>query len=167
MVQIPWQKVQVAGFGLGLYTYLTLTGMNVRALSYIFDCPLQRGHQPCNLASLGDKECHCPRPVSYQEIHSRPHKVGEATDPQRQGNFFCFGVCAQLLQSCLTFYYPVDYSPPGSSVHGVLQERILEWVAISFSRGSSQPRDQTHVSCVSLIATNSLPTEPTGKPFYG
>ena len=41
---------------------------------------------------------------------------------------------------------PVDYSPPGSSVHGILQARILEWVAISFSRGSSQPRDRTKVS---------------------
>ena len=42
----------------------------------------------------------------------------------------------------------MDYSPPGSSVHGILHARILEWVAISFSRGSSQPRDQTHVSCI-------------------
>ena len=43
----------------------------------------------------------------------------------------------------------LDCSPQGSSVHGILQARILEWVAISFSRGSSRPRDQTHVSCVS------------------
>ena len=42
----------------------------------------------------------------------------------------------------------MDCSPPGSSVHGILQARILEWVAISFSRGSSQPRDQTWVSCI-------------------
>ena len=41
----------------------------------------------------------------------------------------------------------MDCSPPGSSVHGILQARILEWVAISFSRGSSQPRDQTQISC--------------------
>ena len=41
---------------------------------------------------------------------------------------------------------PVDCSPPGSSIHGILQARILEWVAISFSRGSSQPRDWTQVS---------------------
>ena len=41
---------------------------------------------------------------------------------------------------------PVDYSPPGSSVHGILQARILEWVAISFSRASSPPRDRTQVS---------------------
>ena len=42
----------------------------------------------------------------------------------------------------------MDYSPPGSSVHGILQARILEWVAISFSRGSSQIRDWTHVFCI-------------------
>ena len=41
----------------------------------------------------------------------------------------------------------MDCSPPGSSVHGILQARILEWVAIPFSRGSSRPRDQTQVSC--------------------
>ena len=127
---------------------------------------LQRGHQPCNLARLGDKECHCPRPFSYQEIHCRPCKVGEPTDPQRQGNFFCFGVYAQLLQSWLTFCETMDCSPLGSSVRGVLQARILKWVAILSSRGSSQPRDQTHVFCVSLIATSSLPTEPTGKPSF-
>ena len=93
--------------------------------------------------------------------------MGEPIDLQGQGNFFCFGVCAQLLLSCLTFYDPVDCSPPGSSVHGVLQARILEQVAMLSSRGSSQPRDQTHMSCVSLIATNSLPTEPTQKLFLG
>ena len=42
----------------------------------------------------------------------------------------------------------MDCSPPGSSIHGILQGRILEWVAISFSRGSSQPRDRTQVSCI-------------------
>ena len=44
---------------------------------------------------------------------------------------------------------PVDCNPPGSSVHGISQARILEWIAISYSRGSSQPRDRTLVSCVS------------------
>ena len=43
---------------------------------------------------------------------------------------------------------PMDYCPPGSSVHGILQARILEWVAIPFSRGSSQLRDRTWVSCI-------------------
>ena len=51
-----------------------------------------------------------------------------------------------LAQSCPTLLDPVDCSPPGSSVHGVLQARILEWVAISFSRGSFRPRDLTRVS---------------------
>ena len=49
-------------------------------------------------------------------------------------------------QSCPTLCDPVDCSPPGSSVHGILQARILEWVAIVFSRGSSRPRYQTQVS---------------------
>ena len=46
---------------------------------------------------------------------------------------------------------PGGCSPPGSSVHGTLQARILEWAAIAYSRGSSGPRDQTHVSCISSI----------------
>ena len=45
--------------------------------------------------------------------------------------------------------WPKGWSPPGSSVHGILQARILKWVVISFSRGSSQPRDRTLVSCIS------------------
>ena len=53
-----------------------------------------------------------------------------------------------VAQSCLTLCDPMDCSPPGSSVHGILQARILEWVAIPFSRGSSQPRGQTQVSCI-------------------
>ena len=51
-------------------------------------------------------------------------------------------------QLCLTLCNSMDFSPPGSSVHGILQARILEWVAIPFSRGSSQPKDQTQVSCL-------------------
>ena len=55
-------------------------------------------------------------------------------------------VCAQLLSYILTVCNPMDCSPPRSSIHGISQARILEWDAISFSRGSSQPRDGTHVS---------------------
>ena len=50
-----------------------------------------------------------------------------------------------VAQLCLAFCNPMDGSPPGSSVHGILQPRILEWVAMPFSSGSSQPRGQTHV----------------------
>ena len=53
-----------------------------------------------------------------------------------------------VTQSCLTLCHPMDYSLPDSSVHGSFQARILEWVAIPFSRGSSQLRDQTRVSCI-------------------
>ena len=53
---------------------------------------------------------------------------------------------SEVAPSCPTLCDPVDCSPPGSSVHGILQARILEWVAISFSRGSSRPRDRTQVS---------------------
>ena len=58
-------------------------------------------------------------------------------------------VCVFVPQSCLTLCYPVDYSPPGSSVHGFLQAGILECAAISFSRGSSWPRGLTQVSYIS------------------
>ena len=52
-----------------------------------------------------------------------------------------------VTQSCLTLCVPTDCSPPGFSVHGILQARILDWIAIPFSRGSSWPRDRTWVSC--------------------
>ena len=53
-----------------------------------------------------------------------------------------------VAQSCLTLCDPVDCSPPGLSVRGILRTRILEWVAIPFSRGSSPPRDRTHATCI-------------------
>ena len=55
-------------------------------------------------------------------------------------------VCMLVAQLCSTLCDPMDYSSPGSSVHGILQARILEWVAMPFSRGSIQPRDGTQVS---------------------
>ena len=57
-------------------------------------------------------------------------------------------VCVLTVQSCPTLCDPMDCSLPGSSVHGILQARILEWVAIPFSKGSSWPRDQTQLSCI-------------------
>ena len=70
-------------------------------------------------------------------------------------------VCAKSLQLYLTLYDPMDCILPGFSVHWILQAGILEWVTISSSRGSSQPRGRTHVSCVSYtgkwIATWEAP----------
>ena len=68
--------------------------------------------------------------------------------------------CAcSVVQSCPTLCDPVDCSPPGASVHGILQARILEWAAMSSSRGSSRPRDRT---CVSCTAGRLLTAEPPG-----
>ena len=77
-------------------------------------------------------------------------------------------------QPCPTLFDPMDYSPPGSSVHGILQARILEWVAIPFSRGSSQLRDlcypeppgklrKTSVSFASHAGRQVLTLTPLGK----
>ena len=67
-----------------------------------------------------------------------------------------------VTQSCLALCDPRDCSLPGSLVHEIFQPRILEWIAILFSRESSQPRDWTRVSC---IAPDSLPSELLGKPI--
>ena len=53
-----------------------------------------------------------------------------------------------VAQSCPTLCNPMDCSPPGSSIHGILQARVLEWAAIPFSGGSSPPRDRTPISCI-------------------
>ena len=63
----------------------------------------------------------------------------------------CMCVHAKSLQLSLTLCDPMDCSPPGSSVHGLLQARILGWVAMPSSRGSSRPRHQTCISYVSCI----------------
>ena len=73
-------------------------------------------------------------------------------------------VHAKSLWQCLTLCDPMGCSLPGSSVNGILYTRILEWGAISFSRGSSRPRDPTHISlCFLHQQAGSLPSVPPGK----
>ena len=67
-----------------------------------------------------------------------------------------------VAQLCPTLCNSMDCNPSGSSLHGIFQTRILEWVAISFSRGFSWPRDGTHVSC---LEGRFFTTEPPGKPY--
>ena len=74
----------------------------------------------------------------------------------------CMLLCARSLQLCPTLCDPMDYSPPGSSVHGIFQARILEWVAISSSRGSSQPGIKP---ASPALAGEFFTTEPLGKPL--
>ena len=74
-------------------------------------------------------------------------------------------VKTKVAQSCPTLCDPIDYT-----VHRILQARILEWVAFPFSKGSSQPRDQTQVFCIAsrffffFLQADSLPVETKGKP---
>ena len=68
----------------------------------------------------------------------------------------------QSLSCVQLFGDPMDCSPPGSSTDGISQAKVLEWVAISSSRGSSRPRDRI---CVSCISRQILITEPPGKPL--
>ena len=68
---------------------------------------------------------------------------------------------SEVTQSCLTLCDPMDCSLLGSSVHAVFQARVLEWVAISFSKGSSQPRNWTWSPA---LQEDALPSEPPGKP---
>ena len=70
----------------------------------------------------------------------------------------CVCVCTQ---SCPTLCDPMDCSPPGSSIHGILQARILEWVAISSSRGSSRPKDEILVSMSPALANGFFTTSDT------
>ena len=79
----------------------------------------------------------------------------------------CVCVCVCVL-SYLTVYSPIDCSPPGFSVHGIFQARILEYVAISYSRGSSRPRDWIHITCISCIGRRTLYHEcHLGSHIYG
>ena len=78
-------------------------------------------------------------------------------------------VCVWVTQLCLTLCGLMDYSPPGSSVRGILQARILKWIAISISRGSSWPRDWIWVSCIAdrffaVWATKEVDNKLTNQP---
>ena len=77
--------------------------------------------------------------------------AGRPPTPALKFSCLCCAVdccCCLVPQSCPTLCHPMDHGLPGSSVHKILQARILEWVAISSSRGSSQPEHGTHVSCI-------------------
>ena len=102
--------------------------------------------------------CHCSRCWGYRSWQSSCPLL-EFIPIEREGRkqtdkyvIQCQGVTVvaviQLLSCVWLFFDPIDYSPPVSFVHGVFQARILEWIAISFTRVSSQNKDQTCVSCI-------------------
>ena len=78
---------------------------------------------------------------------------------------FSYVLCS-VTQLCPTLCDSLDCSPPASSVHGTFQAGILKWVAIFSSKGSSQPRDRTCVSCVSCITGGFFTAEPLEKPHH-
>ena len=125
-------------------------------------CPLYL-KRPCPFLS---SECSVPWKKAIGVYNCIYH-------PQEMDFFVWLSICFQKLmrgarillclvaQSRLTLCDPMDCSPQGSSVHGILQARILEWVVIPFSRGTSQPRDRTQSP---ILQADSLPSEPQGKP---
>ena len=93
-----------------------------------------------------------PFPLRSTQLYTRHSQVERSGMNLKLKFMMLMAVCSQSqIMGC---------SPAGSSVHGILQARLLEWVTMPSSRGSSQPRVQTRVSC---IAADSLPSQPPGK----
>ena len=99
----------------------------------------------CLLARPGQLSPHGPQGRSLSETQE---PITSQRRPELGKQFPTSARKVLLIQSCPTLYGPMNCSPPDSSVHRILQARTLEWVAISFSRGSSQSRNQTGVSCI-------------------
>ena len=89
------------------------------------------------------------------ESNGNPLQYFYLGNPMDRGAWRANSPCS-VAQSCPALCDPKDCSPPGASIHGILQARILEWVAITFSRGSSCPRDLTAVSYISCIGRQVL-----------
>ena len=103
-----------------------------------------------------------PKPRSHSGCHIRLSRVSCAIEQVLVGYPFKYSsvyVCVLAAQSCLTLCNPIDCSLTGSSLHAILQARILEWVAVLFSRGSSGSRDRT---VFPSLQADSLPSEPPG-----
>ena len=101
--------------------------------------------------------CVCVCVCVCVRAHNKIKIQGSFVHLDKEVNICC---CFLVAKSCLTFCDPMDCSLPGSSVHGIILARILEWLAISFSRGSSWLRNWTHISCT---ASRFFTTEPPGK----
>ena len=94
----------------------------------------------------------------------RNEGTGEKDQPVKQGGILYHAYCATSLQSCPILCNPMDCSPPGSSVHGILQARILEWVAMPFSRDLLDSGIKP-MPCFLHWQVNSLPLVPPAEPW--
>ena len=109
--------------------------------------PEKSGHRDGELAA--DTELGLPGlSWSSRERSMRAGDMGLTGACLERGWEFGVFIESEVAQSCLAVCSPMDCSRPGSSIRGILQARRLEWGAISFSRGSSRPRDRTWVSCI-------------------
>ena len=111
--------------------------------------------------------CQPSWPVGYTHSHSimKIQSRGWCVHNQKLGGYFLKWLMHTQLHPSL--YNPMNCSPPGSSVHGTLQARMLEWVASSYSKGSSPPRDRNHISYTAWHwQADSLPLVSPGKPFF-
>ena len=106
---------------------------------YSLGCSWAEAHSQCILPHKNVQGFNGYQEVTTEDLIT----LYEPTNPNLQS------MHAKLLQSHPTLCNPMDCSPPGSSVHGILQARILRWVAICSSRGSSRPRDQAYIPSVS------------------
>ena len=140
----------------GLYVYeksLQLSKENVACASSLPEIFSR------DLETVAQSSWHC-------SMLSKDRANKQNLKPKEVDSFFlCWIVLkeseSEVAQSCLTLCNPMDCRFPGSSVHGILQTRVLKWVAISFSRGSSQPRDRAWVariagSCFTIWATRGF-----------
>ena len=134
-----------------------------RTLEYFAFITTIHIHPHCLLATTtlsykeGSQACqHKHIPISRLQVRSRNSNPGYLE--HYLGPFHLYACVANLFQLCSIFCDPMDCSLPGSSVHGIFQGRIMEWVAISFCRLSSQPRDQTHSSMSPALAGGFLTT---------
>ena len=126
-----------SGVGLEFWTFIKLPGMLLLYFS-----------KPHNAEKT-------PRVFSERLRKQRSPRLGA---PRTSAAAVCLAT-----QSCMTVCFPMDCSLPGSSIHGILQASILLWVAVSFSRASSRPKDRTYVFWVSCIDRWILSTEPPSK----
>ena len=117
-----------------------------------YSCPSHSPPRHCSCRPGGLRAAEATRRCrEAADIANARWNATQPTKLHRGGDrlfLLSFKVCVLVAQSCPTLCDPLDCSPPGPSVHGILQVRIPEWIAIPFSRGSSWPRDQTLVFCI-------------------
>ena len=120
-------------------TWILLTASRQSSLQVTLHLWIQKGSQAPTCSDKNESlQCSC-QPSS-----------------ETQANLLLFCMHPHLLSHVQLFCDPMDYSLPGSSAHEILQARVLEWIAISSSRGSAQPGDRTHISWVSCIGKQIL-----------